>query len=226
MRLDKFLTECGIGSRKEVKEAISRGLIEINGMKAKSPQINIKENEDVILYEGKKLIYKEFRFYAMYKLGGYITATEDSRDKTVMDLLPDWVIKKDLFPVGRLDKDTEGLLVFTNDGKFAHDALSPKKHVDKTYYAELRDPIGEEEIKKMEAGVDIGGHFTNPAVVIKLDEKKIHLTIDEGKFHQVKKMLLAVGNEVLYLKRVTFGKLTLGDMKPGEVIEIDRNDVM
>lgn len=226
MRLDKFLTECGIGSRKDVKDFIAKGFVMINGSKAKSPQINIKENIDEVTFTGRILIYKEFRFYAMYKLAGYITATEDPRDKTVMDLLPEWVIQKDLFPVGRLDKDTEGLLVFTNDGKFAHDVLSPKKHVEKKYYVEIRDEIGEEEIKLLEAGVDIGGHITKPAIVEKIEDKKIFLTIDEGKFHQIKKMLIAVGNEVTYLKRVTFGKFKLGEMKPGEVIEIEREDVI
>ena len=153
MRLDKFLTECGLGSRREVKKLLDNGKIRVNDIIVKNPQANIKESIDKIEYDGNKLEYKEFRYYIMNKKGGYITATEDPKEKTVMELLPEWVIKKDLAPVGRLDKDTEGLLLFTNDGKLGHSLLSPKKHVDKTYYAKLEKEIGEVEIKKLEEGV-------------------------------------------------------------------------
>ena len=143
-----------------------------------------------------------------------------------MELLPEWVIKKDLAPVGRLDKDTEGLLLFTNDGKLAHSLLSPKKHVDKTYYAQLEKSITEEDIKKLEEGVDIGGYITQPAKGKIVGEREIELTIREGKFHQVKKMLEAVNNKVVYLKRLTFGKLELKDMELGEVREINLEDII
>lgn len=226
MRLDKFLTECGLGSRKEVKKLLDNGKIRVNDAIIKNPQTNIKENVDKIEFEGKILEYKEFRYYIMNKKSGYITATEDPREKTVMELLPDWVIKKDLAPVGRLDKDTEGLLLFTNDGKLAHSLLSPKKHVDKTYYAQLEKKIGEEEIKRLEEGVDIGGYLTQPAKVKKIGDKEIELTIREGKFHQVKKMLEAVNNKVIYLKRLTFGKLELNNMELGEVREINLEDII
>lgn len=226
MRLDKFLTECGLGSRKEVKKLLDNGKIRVNDTIIKNPQTNIKENVDKIEFEGKTLEYKEFRYYIMNKKSGYITATEDPREKTVMELLPDWVIKKDLAPVGRLDKDTEGLLLFTNDGKLAHSLLSPKKHVDKTYYAQLEKEIGEEEIKRLEEGVDIGGYFTQPAKAKKIGDKEIELTIREGKFHQVKKMLEAVNNKVIYLKRLTFGKLELNNMELGEVREINLEDII
>jgi 16S rRNA pseudouridine516 synthase len=226
MRLDKFLTECGLGSRKEVKKLLDNGKIRVNDIIIKNPQTNIKENIDKIEFEGKTLEYKEFRYYIMNKKSGYITATEDPREKTVMELLPDWVIKKDLAPVGRLDKDTEGLLLFTNDGKLAHSLLSPKKHVDKTYYAQLEKEIGEEEIKRLEEGVDIGGYLTQPAKAKKVGDKEIELTIREGKFHQVKKMLEAVNNKVIYLKRLTFGKLELNNMELGEVREINLEDII
>ena len=226
MRLDKFLTECGLGSRKEVKKLLDNGKIRVNDTIIKNPQTNIKENVDKIEFEGKTLMYKEFRYYIMNKKSGYITATEDPREKTVMELLPDWVIKKDLAPVGRLDKDTEGLLLFTNDGKLAHSLLSPKKHVDKTYYAQLEKEIGEEEIKRLEEGVDIGGYLTQPAKAKKVGDKEIELTIREGKFHQVKKMLEAVNNKVIYLKRLTFGKLELNNMELGEVREINLEDIV
>lgn len=226
MRLDKFLVECGIGSRKEVKELIDRGNIAINGVIEKRNNRVINEKTDAVEYGNQKLVYKEFRYYILNKKQGYITAVEDSRDKTVMELLPDWVIKKDLFPVGRLDKDTEGLLLFTNDGKLAHELVSPKKHVDKIYHVELRDDIPSEGVKLLEAGVDIGGYITKEAVVKVINSKLIHLNIQEGKFHQVKKMLHAIGNEVLFLRRISFGKLMLGDLPLGEVIEISLEDIL
>lgn len=226
MRLDKFLVECGIGSRSEVKKLISSGAITIDGNICKDNNKNIDEENSVVEYKERRVIYKEFRYYKLYKIDGYITATEDKKEKTVMELLPDWVNKKDLFPVGRLDKDTEGLLLFTNDGKLAHEVTSPKKHVDKIYRVLLKNEIGEGEIEKLESGVDIGGYITQPAKAEVINSKEILLNIREGKFHQVKKMLKAVGNEVIYLKRETFGKLTLDDMAPCEVREIEREDII
>lgn len=226
MRLDKFLTECGVGSRKEVKKLIDSKRITLNGEYVKSPQIHIDYEKDIIMYDGNRLEYKEFRYYVLNKKAGYITATEDVREKTVMELLPDWVIKKDLTPVGRLDKDTEGVLLFTNNGKLAHELLSPKKHIKKIYYALLEKEIGDESIEKLKQGVDIGGYITQPAEVKKISTNEIHLTISEGKFHQVKKMLIAVGNKVEYLKRIKFGKISLNDMELGEVIEIELDDIV
>lgn len=226
MRLDKFLTECGIGSRKEVKKLVDSKRITLNGEYVKSPQIHIDYEKDIIMYDGNRLEYKEFRYYVLNKKAGYITATEDVREKTVMELLPDWVIKKDLTPVGRLDKDTEGILLFTNNGKLAHELLSPKKHIKKIYYALLEKEIGDESIEKLKQGVDIGGYITQPAEVEKISTNEIHLTISEGKFHQVKKMLIAVGNKVEYLKRIKFGKISLNDMELGEVIEIELDDIV
>ena len=226
MRLDKFLTECGLGSRKEVKALLTAGKIMVNGAVIKNPQSNIKENSDEIIFDGKKLEYSQFRYYILNKKGGYITAVEDPREKTVMELLPDWVIKKELAPVGRLDKDTEGLLLLTNDGQLNHKLLSPKSHVEKTYYAELEKDIEEESLEKLREGVDIGGYITMPAKGEKIDSAKILLTIKEGKFHQVKKMLEAVDNKVIYLKRISFGKLQLNDMELGEVREVKLEDII
>lgn len=226
MRLDKFLVECGVGSRSDVKKLISSAEIIVDGCICKDNNKNIDEKNTLVEYRGKRIIYKEFRYYKLYKIDGYITATEDKKEKTVMELLPEWVNKKDLFPVGRLDKDTEGLLLFTNDGKLAHELTSPKKHVDKIYRVSLETEIKEEDIKKLESGVDIGGYITQPAKAEIINSKEILLNIKEGKFHQVKKMLKAVGNEVTYLKRETFGKLTLEDMVPCEVREIEREDII
>jgi len=220
MRLDRFLVECGIGSRKEVKKIISAKEIKVNGSYDISAKDNIDEYSDVIEYNGERLEYKEFRYYIMNKKAGYITATEDTREATVMDLLPEWVIRKDLAPVGRLDKDTEGLLLLTNDGKLNHKLLSPKNHVDKTYYVEI------ENILKLEEGVDIGNYITLPAKVKKISDTKIYLTIKEGKFHQVKKMLEAVNNKVNYLQRTTFAKLSLDGLALGEVKEVNLEDII
>lgn len=226
MRLDKFLTECGVGTRSQVKDIIKKGEITVNGKVAKTPKEHIDEESDEVIYNGEKLSFKSNRYYALYKLAGYVTALEDRRDKTVMELLPEWVNTKKLFPVGRLDKDTEGLLIFTNDGKASHEMLSPKRHVDKTYYVKLLEEIQDDKVKLLERGVDIGGYVTKPSKVQIINNTEILLTISEGRFHQVKKMMVAVDNKVEYLKRVQFGRLHLGDMKPGEVREVDLADII
>ena len=226
MRLDKYLVECGIGSRKEVKKIIDGKLVSVNDKIISSPKENVDEEKDIVKYKNEIIKYKKFRYYILNKKSGYITAVDDPRDKTVMDLLPEWVIKKDLAPVGRLDKDTEGLLLLTNDGQLNHRLLSPKSHVDKTYYAELEKNISEDDLEKLRNGVDIGGYMTMPALAEKIEDKKIHLTIKEGKFHQVKKMLEAVENKVVYLKRISFGNLKLNDMELGEVKEVNLEDII
>ena len=226
MRLDRFLVECGIGSRKEVKKLISTNMIKVNSSYDISVKDNIDEYSDIIEYNGQRLEYKEFRYYIMNKKAGYITATEDAKESTVMDLLPEWVIKKDLAPVGRLDKDTEGLLLLTNDGKLNHRLLSPKNHVDKTYYVKIETNISQEDIFNLEGGIDIGNYITLPAKVEKISDTEIYLTIKEGKFHQVKKMLEAVNNKVIYLQRITFAKLKLGDLALGEVKEVYLEDII
>jgi len=212
MRLDRFLVECGIGSRKEVKKIISANEIKVNGSYDISAKDNINEYSDVIEYNGERLEYKKFRYYIMNKKAGYITATEDIREATVM--------------VGRLDKDTEGLLLLTNDGKLNHRLLSPKNHVDKTYYVEIENNISQEDVLKLEEGVDIGNYITLPAKVEKISDTKIYLTIKEGKFHQVKKMLEAVNNKVTYLQRTTFAKLSLANLALGEVKEVNLEDII
>lgn len=226
MRLDKFLVECGLGTRKEVKKMISYKEVSVNDSFNVKADQNIDENTDIVKYLEETLTYKKYRYYILNKEAGYITATEDGRDKTVMELLPEWVIRKDLAPVGRLDKDTEGLLLFTNDGKLNHRLLSPKNHIDKVYYVEIENNILDEDILKLEQGVDIGNYITQPAKVEKISDNKIYLTIKEGKFHQVKKMLEAVNNKVCYLKRVSFGKLKLDNLALGEVKEVNLEDII
>ncbi|MGL5050107.1 MAG: pseudouridine synthase [Fusobacteriaceae bacterium] len=226
MRLDKFLVECGVGSRRDVKELVSKKQIFLNGTPAKAVTLNVNPENDKIEYLGSTLEYKEFRYYMLNKKAGYVTAVEDRRDPTVMDLLPAWVNRKDLFPVGRLDKDTVGLLLFTNNGKLAHELVSPKKHVDKIYYVQLKEKISKEALNKLEEGVDIGGYITKPAKAEKLSDKEIYLNIQEGKFHQVKKMMHSVENEVVYLKRIKFGNLNLGNLELGEVVELNVEDII
>ncbi|MBN1467293.1 MAG: 16S rRNA pseudouridine(516) synthase [Fusobacteriaceae bacterium] len=226
MRLDKYLVECGVGSRSEIKQILLKKLIRVNGKITISSKEHVDEFKDEIYFMEKKMEYKEFRYYLMNKPSGYITATEDKKEKTVMEILPEWVVKKDLSPVGRLDKDTEGLLLFTNDGKLSHELLSPKKHVEKIYEVHLENEISNESIEKLESGVIIlDGYLTKPAKVEKISDLVINLVISEGKFHQVKEMLKAVNNKVIYLKRIKFGNLELNGLKIGEVIEINKENI-
>lgn len=215
MRLDKFLSECGICSRSESKIFIKKGMITVNGKKAAKGEEKIDPDNDEIMFKGQKIIYAEFEYYMLNKPAGVVSATEDKNDKTVIDLVPKPHVK-DIFPVGRLDKDTEGLLIITNDGETAHRLLSPKKHVDKTYFVRTTGgEIGTEEVEKLENGVDIGEEkLTLPAEIEILKNGEISeslLTIREGKFHQVKRMFKAVGREVIYLKRISMGKLKLDE---------------
>ena len=189
MRLDRFLTEMEIGSRSQVKAYIKKGLIEVNGSICKTTDYRLDENSDKVTYAGNELYYQKFQYFILNKPQGVVTATEDKKDETVMDLLKD-VRKKGLAPVGRLDKDTEGLLLITNDGALAHKLLSPKKHVDKVYRVKLAQSIGINEIKELEAGVDIGDDdLTLPAKVQMINDSEILLTIHEGRFHQVKRYI-------------------------------------
>lgn len=211
MRLDKFLVACEVGSRSQVKNFIKKGLVAIDDVVCKDADYKFDENSCKVTFQGQPLVYHAFEYYMLNKPQGVVTATQDNHDKTVMDLL-NVTRKKDLFPVGRLDKDTEGLLLITNDGALAHTLLSPKKHVDKTYLVKLRDNITRQAIQALEQGVDIGEEKpTMPAKIRVNNEKEILLTIHEGKFHQVKRMLQAVDNEVIFLKRITFGSLNLDD---------------
>ena len=210
-RLDKFLTECGVGTRSEVKKIIRSGAVTVNGNIEKGADFKVNSDTDLVMYQGKKLAYEEFLYYLFHKPAGCVTANDDIRHKTVMEYLPEEVRRK-CAAVGRLDKDTEGLLLITNDGELAHKLLSPKKHIPKTYYCKLKSPILREMEEQLEKGVDIGEKKeTLPAKVEKLSDTEIYLTICEGKFHQVKRMLLAVGNEVVYLKRVKMGSLILDE---------------
>lgn len=209
IRLDKFLCEMEIGTRSQVKDMIKKGMVSIDGEVTKKADYKFDETAAKVCVNGKELSYQKFYYYMLNKPQGVVSATADNHDKTVLDLLKD-APGKDMFPVGRLDKDTEGLLLITNDGELSHNLLSPKKHVDKTYLVETREIVTEDMVLKLEQGVDIGEEkLTLPAKVERKEDKKIELTITEGKFHQVKRMLKAVDNEVVYLKRLSMGSLKL-----------------
>lgn len=209
MRLDKFLCDCTSGTRSKLKKDIKAGQVTVNGNTVLKPEQHIDEKADEIFYKGQRCVYEQFVYYMLHKPSGVVSATEDAHERTVIDLMGD-ERRDDLFPVGRLDKDTEGLLLITNDGVLAHELLSPAKHVDKEYECHLAESFDEKQKERLEQGVDIGEKsLTMPAVVHTLDDKMIALTITEGKFHQVKRMLQAVGNEVVYLKRIRMGSLML-----------------
>ena len=220
IRLDKYLADMGIGTRTEVKKLIRQGKVKVDDYIVKSPEQKIDTSTQKVFCEGQELGYEEYEYYMLNKPAGYVSATTDAKDKTVLDLIIDKK-RKDLFPVGRLDKDTEGLLLITYDGELAHRLLAPKKHVDKLYYAKVEGIVTEEDRKAFAEGVDIGeDEVTRPAVlkILKSAEvSEIHLTIQEGKFHQVKRMFEAVGKKVIYLKRISMGTLYLDEnLKLGE----------
>ena len=223
MRLDKFLVACAIGSRTEVKNFLKSGRVTVNGKKEKSAKLHINEETDEISFDGQKLDYEEFVYYMMNKPKGVISATEDPKHKTVLDLLDDLARSKEVFPVGRLDIDTHGLLLLTNDGKLAHALLSPKRHVDKTYLAQVKGIMTDEDIETFAQGIPLKDFTCQPAKLelVSIDTEKgeslIRVTIAEGKFHQVKRMVAYCGKEVVDLQRLTMGTLTLDeDLKRGE----------
>ena len=239
MRLDRFLSELNIGTRSQVKSALRQGLVTVNGLTERDAGRRIDELGDRVCFQGRSLHYRKFVYYMLNKPAGVVSATRDNTAETVVSLLGEDALR-DIFPVGRLDKDTTGLLLLTNDGELSHRLLSPKRHVDKVYRVTIEHPLSEEEKTGLEQGVDImeegQSHagscpgeavwHTLPARVEILSDREILLTIHEGKFHQVKRMLRAVGNRVLALERVGFGGLVLDQgLKPGEYRELTEQEV-
>ena len=230
MRLDKYLAEMGAGTRSEVKKLVRAGRVTINGAVAEKPEQKVDPETDTVCLDGEALLYVAYEYYLFHKPAGCVSATEDKIHKTVMDYLTD-TLRDDLFPVGRLDIDTEGLLLITNDGALAHELLSPAHHVKKTYYARVEGRVTEEDARLFQQGVDIGEEkLTKPAELVILtsgEESEIELTITEGKFHQVKRMFQAVGKEVVYLKRLSMGPLTLPEtLLPGEYRALTQEELM
>lgn len=229
IRLDKYLAEMGAGTRSEVKKYIRQGSVTVDGVTVKKPEEKVNELTQKVCVNGKQIDYEKFEYYMLNKPKGVVSATTDPKDQTVVELIESRK-RKDLFPVGRLDKDTEGLLLITNDGELAHRLLAPKKHVDKVYYAKIDGTVTEETVARFREGLDIGsGEFAKPSSLTIVKSgliSEIELTIQEGKFHQVKRMFHAVGMEVLELKRLSMGSLVLDPaLKPGEYRRLKEEEV-
>ena len=232
MRLDKYLVACAIGSRTEVKNFLKSGRVTVNGKKEKSAKLQINEDTEEICFDGQKLDYEEFVYYMMNKPQGVISATEDPKHKTVLDLMDDYARVKEVFPVGRLDIDTHGLLLLTNDGQLAHALLSPKRHVDKTYLAQVKGMMTNADVETFEKGIPLKDFTCQPAKLelVSVDTEKsqslVRVTIAEGKFHQVKRMVAYCGKEVVDLQRLTMGTLTLDeDLKRGEWRRLSKEEL-
>ena len=211
MRLDKFLSVTGTLSRSESKKAIRAGRLRIDGTVAKSGETQLDPETNKVTLDGKEIIYRRFTYIMLNKPEGYVSATDDKRDKTVLDLLPDDMKKDGLFPCGRLDKYTLGLMLITDDGELGHKLLAPKSHVTKSYRFSAEHEISEADADALRTGVHIeGGYLTKPCG-LSLDERRDSgiITLREGKYHQIKQMLEATKNKITYLERITFGSLTL-----------------
>ena len=235
LRIDKYLADCGIGTRSEVKKYIKLKQITVNGDVISKAEVKVDECKDIICFKGKEVIYEKYVYYLLHKPAGCVTAKQDNVHKTVMEYFPEEIRAKDIAPVGRLDLDTEGLLLFTNDGPLTHHLLSPTHHIPKTYYAVLNKEVAAEAIVKFKEGIDIGDDKpTLPAELVILPVKtdndgnnvySAELTIHEGRFHQVKRMFEAVGCTVTYLKRLSMGGLTLGKLQKGEYRKLSEQEI-
>ena len=226
MRLDKFLAHAGYGTRREVKKVIRKGFVVVNEKTVRNDDFKIDETQDNVYVDGQLVNYQAFYYVMLNKPDGYVSATMDERYPTVVELIAeDFAFA--LFPVGRLDIDSEGLLLLCNDGPLAHDLLSPKKHVDKQYFVKLKNTYSQKDVEALELGIAINEEETcKPAVVEVIDDKSMYLTIQEGKFHQVKRMMHAINNEVTYLKRVRMGNLVLDQtLEPGQYRMLNDDEI-
>lgn len=229
-RIDKILSNLGYGSRSEIKKYCKQGSVVVNGSDVSNPGTQVDTENDEILFNGEEVVYREYIYLMMNKPDGYISATTDKYDPTVLDLIDVSYLAFEPFPVGRLDKDTEGLLVLTNDGKLSHRVLSPKKHVPKTYYAKIDGIVTEKDIEAFAEGVVLDDGYKTMASQLKIlksdEESEIELTIHEGKFHQVKRMFESVDKKVVYLKRLSMGNLKLDEsLELGEYRELTDEEV-
>lgn len=213
-RLDKFLASQNLGSRKEVSALVRGGAVTVNGTPVKSAAEKIDPEQDAVCVLGKPVTYRKFCYIMMNKPAGVLSATEDRRQETVLELLPPELSRRGLFPAGRLDKDTTGLLIITDDGDFAHRMLAPKNHVYKLYQAELERAVTQEDVAAFAAGIPYGENTFAPGRLTGVGSTTALIEIHEGKFHQVKRMFRAVGNEVLALKRLRIGGLALDETLP------------
>ena len=230
VRLDKLLANAGYGSRKDIKKLARGGNVTVNGNPVKDSSAHVSTTEDQVAVNGVEVVYREFVYLMLNKPDGYISATEDSRDATVIDLVPEEFSHYELFPVGRLDKDTVGLLLLTNDGKLAHELLSPKKHVPKTYFVKVEGRVTDNHVILFQQGVILDdGYKTKPAelkILSSDNTSEVELTIMEGKFHQVKRMFASIDMNVVYLKRISMGCLSLDeDLAEGNIRELTEEEL-
>ncbi|MEL3712057.1 pseudouridine synthase [Staphylococcus borealis] len=216
MRLDKFLSNMGVGTRSEVKQFLKKGNVTVNDSIEKSPKCHINPEDDIVMVNGKQITFINHIYIMLNKPKGYISATHDGTNRTVIDLIPEYQ-HLDIFPVGRLDKDTEGLLLITNDGQFSHELMSPVKHVSKTYKVISQHTISDDDIEAFKQGIMLSDGPVKPALLKRVNETTSQVTIYEGKYHQVKRMFHAIENEVLELKRLKIANLALDEnLKSGE----------
>ena len=208
MRIDKFLANMGVGTRSEVKQLLKKGAVKVNQNIVKLPKLHVNPNSDEIMVNDEVVSYIDKVYIMLNKPKGYISATEDEVHPTIIDLIPEYA-HLNIFPVGRLDKDTEGLLLVTNDGQFNHEVMNPNKHVSKTYEVYSKHPITQFDIDKFKSGIELSDGKLKPAILKKVDDYVSHVTIYEGKYHQVKRMFHSIENEVLELKRIKIAQLEL-----------------
>jgi len=237
MRLDKLLSNMGYGSRKDIKIGIKKHLIKVNGEFPKTASLHVDPDKDEVLVNGERVVYKPVVYLMMNKPAGVISATEDRVDETVVDLVEEEFTYYDLHPIGRLDKDTVGLLILTNDGRLSHDLLTPKKHVPKTYYAKIDGQVTEADVKAFAKGLNINDEYMTLPAKLKIlssgTESEVEVTIYEGKYHQIKRMFVNRGKEVTYLKRLSMGGLLLDEsleegmsreLTEGELVLLQQRD--
>lgn len=226
IRLDKYLADSGAGTRSEVKKIIKSGQITVNGTIIKDSSVKVDPIKDIIKFKNNIVNYNRFTYIMLNKPQGVISATEDKNDKTVIDILPDKYKNKGLFPIGRLDKDTLGLLLLSNDGEFAHNTLSPKKHIQKTYYAEFEGSLPDNASELFNRGINLKDFVCKSAELNILSESSAIIKISEGKYHQVKRMFRSLGCNITYLKRTAFGEIKLDDsLKEGEFRELNESEM-
>ena len=225
MRLDKFIVESGLASRTEIAKVARDGGVTVNGQVVRRASGHIDPTKDTVTYLGREVIWREFTYVMLNKPDGYVSATDDLLNPTVLTLLPDELQKIGLFPCGRLDKNTLGLMILTNNGPLAHKLLAPKTHVSKKYRFDVKYPMSEKDVSDLESGVDIGGYMTAPCKVELIGERSGYITLTEGKYHQIKLMAEVVHNQITYLERVTFGPIVLDEsLERGQWRFLDENE--
>lgn len=213
MRLDKFLSVCAIATRSESKRAVRAGEVFVNGVAAKTSDMSVDPDADTVTFRGSRVIYRKYTYIILNKPEGYVSATDDPKERTVLDLLPDELRKKGLFPCGRLDKNTLGLILLTDNGELAHRILSPKNHVEKKYKFRSKFPVSQTDAERFEGGLTLDdGYVTKPAKIeLCGDGDEGIITLHEGKYHQIKRMLDSLGNKITYLERISFANLSLDE---------------